>query len=178
MKETERMHHEHYLRSGTEQLVETYKNYISQLAAELGDNLMPHSLADIMNDEDLKLNLLDTVFTDDRGKLELLIDIYESFDFEFPWDEGYTVDDFFINYTHTGFVDLGDDIAECLDINSKPVDGNKEEWFSRIVDRQFQPCRYREISVDRVMVQFTGLYKKWQTIHCAKRNIITPNPYK
>jgi hypothetical protein len=177
MTKNERMSHEHYLKAGSEQLVETYMNCINKLAVEFGDDLMPWSLADIMNDADITLKVLDTVFTDDIGKLELLIDIYESFDFEFPFDEGYTVDDFFINYTHTGFVDIGDNIAECLDITGKPVDGEKEEWFSRITHRKYQPCRYREISMDRMMVQFTGLYKRLETVHCAKSKVQTLNPY-
>ncbi len=178
MKKNEQKHHENYIRKGSEQIVEAFKSHVEDVAKQLGKNLTPAALADIMNDTAMELHILDTVFKEDIGKLELLIDIYESFDLEFPWDEGYTVDDFFINYTNVGYVDIGSDVAECLGINGKPVDGNKEEWFTRIVHRQFQPCRYREISIGKVMLQFIGLYRTLQVVHCEGRKIIIPNPYK
>lgn len=178
MNQNERMHYDHYLRSGAEQLVDIYIIYITKMARELGDKLTHATLADVMNEADIELNLLDTVFTDDRGKLELLIDIYESMGFEFPWDEGLGVDDFFINFTNVGFLDMGDEVIQCLDINGKPVQTMQEDWFSRVAHRRFQPVRYRKIDTDKMIVQFIGLYRRWETTHVPKQHITTINPYK
>lgn len=177
MKKTERMGHEHYLRAGSEHIAETFVILVEKQAKEVLENLLPSSLADIMNDANLTTNVLDTVFTDDRGKLEMLIDIYESLDLEFPWEEGYTCDDFFINFTDLGFVDIGENIAECLNAEGKVVDGEKDEYYSRIVHRKYQPVRYRVFEVDKVMIQFIGLYRRWQITHCSKNKIVPTNPY-
>ena len=182
---SERLGYEHYLKEGFEKMMETFIKHCESKMRELGDGLTPATLADIMNEADDTVGLLDMCFTDDQGKFELLIDLYECFDFEFPFDEGFTVDDFFINYKDVGYVDIGTDTehleagyAECLDIHGKPIDATTEDWFSRIIHRRWQPVKFRDFTIDSYKVQYLGLYKRWDTQVVPKHKVQTQNPYK